>query len=305
MKLSQLQTLCALEQEPAFARVAEKRFLSQPALSTSIQALEQELACTLLIRNHKGVQFTDEGKLALEKAHAILDCISEIRALAETAPQSLPDHIIIGSNTHACLEILLEVFLKIEAQNSRIELNLQEIDETLLLHQLMYGTLDFALFQINSTHTSEELEKLFQTHHLAFLELTNEPLIVMVHNQHPLHNQKTISVQELFPFPFATAHCKTDQSIFSALQSLGYQQNSLYLQDITCLDQLISATNYWTLIPLREALRHQSARNCPFSFLQLQDFSCSCAIGWLRQNQKLAEEEQSLIQFLKESLSNA
>lgn len=303
MKLSQLKILCALEQEPTFSRVAEKLFLSQPALSTAVQALEQELNCTLLLRSNHGVTFTDAGKLALEKAHSILDGVSEIRSLAETAQQNLPDHITLGSNTHACLEILFEIYLKLEEKHHQVELNVQEIDETILLYQLMYGTLDFALFQINTQAEPTELQKLFQTYNLSYLELSKEPMTIMVNQQHPLQKQGSIKIQQLFPYPFVTAHCKTDQHLFTALQLAGYPQQPLYIEDITCFNQFIAATNYWTLIPQREALRHQMEEDCPFTFFLPADFPCYCSIGWLRQNQKHAEQEQRFLPILKEYLT--
>lgn len=51
MKLQQLHLLCALEQYRSFSQTAQHLFISQPALSTAMQALEKELRCTLLIRN--------------------------------------------------------------------------------------------------------------------------------------------------------------------------------------------------------------------------------------------------------------
>ena len=40
MKLQQLHLLCALEQYHSFSQTAQHLFISQPALSTAMQALE-------------------------------------------------------------------------------------------------------------------------------------------------------------------------------------------------------------------------------------------------------------------------
>ena len=99
MKLQQLHLLCALEQYHSFSQTAQHLFISQPALSTAMQALEKELKCTLLIRNHQGVQFTTAGKLSLEYAHEILNEVHLIHAIANDAHDRLTNHITIGGKT--------------------------------------------------------------------------------------------------------------------------------------------------------------------------------------------------------------
>ena len=45
MNLNQLRHLIALAEHHSFSKAAEALFLTQPALSRSIQALEQDLTC--------------------------------------------------------------------------------------------------------------------------------------------------------------------------------------------------------------------------------------------------------------------
>jgi molybdenum-dependent DNA-binding transcriptional regulator ModE len=67
-----LTHLIALAEEGSFARAAERVHLSQPALSRSIQALEDELGMKLFDRAARGVAMTAAGRLLVERARRVL-----------------------------------------------------------------------------------------------------------------------------------------------------------------------------------------------------------------------------------------
>ena len=299
MKLQQLHLLCALEQYHSFSQTAQHLFISQPALSTAMQALERELNCTLLTRNHQGVQFTAAGKMALEYAHEILNEVHLIQSIAHDAHDGLTNRITIGGNTLVCTELLLHVYLQIEKEYPQIAINFQEIDEHTLMHQLLYGALDFALLQINSTCLENDRRQLEQKYHLQLSELTNEPMAVLLSKQHPLRQKQSVSIYELFDFPFATAHMETDRRLVSALQALGYQKPPFILQDTFCLNQFIAGSTYWAFIPQREILRHQQDAKNQFLFLYPVDFPCRCAINWLHNTSSYPVEEALLRQTIE------
>ena len=64
MNLVQLEYFAQVAQQKSFTRAAEKLFVSQPALSKSIQALEKELNTQLLERTPQGLKVTPDGELA-------------------------------------------------------------------------------------------------------------------------------------------------------------------------------------------------------------------------------------------------
>ena len=67
-----LTHLIALAEEGSFARAAERVHLSQPALSRSIQALEDELGMKLFDRAARGVAMTHLPFIAASYALAVL-----------------------------------------------------------------------------------------------------------------------------------------------------------------------------------------------------------------------------------------
>jgi DNA-binding transcriptional LysR family regulator len=63
----------------SFTRAAEQLMVAQPAISKSIQKLEEELQLTLFDRSEKAVALTPEGRVLLKHARSILGSIAEAR----------------------------------------------------------------------------------------------------------------------------------------------------------------------------------------------------------------------------------
>ena len=65
MNLQQLTTFCKVLSEGSMTAAAEKLFLTQPAVSQQIRALEDEMGVSLLVRGVRQVKPTMQGQLPL------------------------------------------------------------------------------------------------------------------------------------------------------------------------------------------------------------------------------------------------
>ena len=63
MELRQLNYFIAISDAKSFTRAAEKLYVSQPALTGQINALENELGMKLFDRTNKFVQLTPAGEV--------------------------------------------------------------------------------------------------------------------------------------------------------------------------------------------------------------------------------------------------
>lgn len=57
--------------QQSFTRAAEKLFVTQPTISKMLKNLEDELNCTLLIRDGRKLLLTDTGRVVFERGLAI------------------------------------------------------------------------------------------------------------------------------------------------------------------------------------------------------------------------------------------
>src|SRR5215467_7824438 len=106
MDFDQLETFIEVSRLSSFSRAAEKRFRTQPAISSQIRSLEEEVGAKLLDRSGGRVSVTAAGKLfqkyaeeTLEARKAVLIAIAE----SERVPRG---EIVVGANEGTCLHIL-------------------------------------------------------------------------------------------------------------------------------------------------------------------------------------------------------
>jgi len=78
MDFDQLETFLEVARLCSFSRAAEKRFRTQPAVSSQIRALEEEVGARLLDRSGGKVSLTASGKLFMKYAE---DTIEARRAI--------------------------------------------------------------------------------------------------------------------------------------------------------------------------------------------------------------------------------
>lgn len=75
--------------------MAKSLFISQPALTAKIKAIEMELGVTLLIRNNKGIEFTSIGKYVAQHAEAMLSDYLRFKEELKTMSQGVVGNLRI------------------------------------------------------------------------------------------------------------------------------------------------------------------------------------------------------------------
>lgn len=79
MELTQLLYFKAIAESNNMSLAAEKLHISQPALSTALKKLEEELNVRLFERNKNKITLNDSGKIALTYAESILNKADEMK----------------------------------------------------------------------------------------------------------------------------------------------------------------------------------------------------------------------------------
>ena len=145
-----------------FTRAAEQLYLSQPAISKQISALEEELDCSLFLRSrHSPVRLTAEGELYcafFEQYEGELQAVRRrVRELSGREAGELRLGVLSGWNTAACgLPGMLEAFQR-ECPGTSV--TFQFLDMAELREELIQNRLDAAVTIGESIPTSVPLEQ--------------------------------------------------------------------------------------------------------------------------------------------------
>ncbi len=84
MKIEQFQYILAIYETGSISKAAERFYLSRPNISNAVRNLENELGFEIMERGAKGVRFTKEGLLFVQKAVRILKDVDEIQEIGNS-----------------------------------------------------------------------------------------------------------------------------------------------------------------------------------------------------------------------------
>src|ERR1043166_8281595 len=79
MLLSRLKTFSIAAACLNFRQAAEELHISQPSVSQQLKRLEEEIGKKLYVKVGRGIHLTDEGRLFLREAKAIIEHVEQLK----------------------------------------------------------------------------------------------------------------------------------------------------------------------------------------------------------------------------------
>ena len=126
MRIEQLNYFVAVVNCGSMNKAAKKFFISQPALSAAITALEEELGFTLIKRNRQGISLTDSGKKIYEDSLHIIDAVKNWHYFNQEA-QAFQETIVISTAEAPRYLILPSVIDNLDKNYPNIHLLIEKL----------------------------------------------------------------------------------------------------------------------------------------------------------------------------------
>ena len=142
MELRTLKYFIKVAREESITRAAEKLFLTQPALSRQIKALEEELGKKLFEREKYSVKLTAEGLLLLPRAMKLLSLAHEIETEFKTMGEVIGD-IYIGCAESQAMKYFARAAKAVLNRYPNVRFNLYSGNVEDISFRLDKGLLDF------------------------------------------------------------------------------------------------------------------------------------------------------------------
>ncbi|WP_017906623.1 LysR substrate-binding domain-containing protein [Pseudomonas asplenii] len=98
MNLFQLRAFDAVAREGSFTRAAARLFISQPAVTGHIKALEEHYQVTLLRRTARRVELTEQGSRLAAITRAMFGLVEEARVMLEANRQLLTGRLEVAAD---------------------------------------------------------------------------------------------------------------------------------------------------------------------------------------------------------------
>lgn len=145
MNLQQLSTFCKVISEGSMTAAADKLFLTQPAVSQQIRALEEELGVPLLVRGVRQVKPSMQGQLLYEYAKKILHLTQQAEVAIHTISQELSGELKIGTTNAFGLHLISPVVGMFLKHNTKLTLKLVYGSAEQIISEMKKGTIDMTI----------------------------------------------------------------------------------------------------------------------------------------------------------------
>ncbi|HEY4960845.1 MAG TPA: LysR family transcriptional regulator [Terriglobales bacterium] len=176
MDFDQIETFLEVAKLSSFSRAAERRFRTQPAISSQIRSLEEEVGARLLDRSGGRVAVTAAGKVfqkyaeeTIEQRRVMLIALAEMHRVPR-------GEIVVAANEGTCLHILPEVFAEFKRQYPDVAVNVKRSEHQKILEALIENSCDFGVvsmpikdkrYTVVPIHKDELVVITAVKHHLA------------------------------------------------------------------------------------------------------------------------------------------
>ena len=190
MDFDQLETFLEVARLCSFSRAAEKRFRTQPAVSSQIRALEEEVGARLLDRSGGKVSLTASGKLFLKYAE---DTIEARRRSASPLlrPNVSREAKSSSARTKApACTFFPEVFAEFKKNYPDVSVGIKRADYAKTLDSVIDNSVDFGVVSLPVTDPR-----------LTIVPIHRDELVVIAPPQHPVARLKSATIEEVGAFP--------------------------------------------------------------------------------------------------------
>ena len=191
IRLRHLHTFVAVAQQGTLGRAAETLNLSQPALSKTLNELEQLTGTRLFDRGRLGAQLTLVGEQFLTHAVKVLDALNTAGQALNRKEEPASDIVRVGALPTAALGILPAAIGQFHRQQKHATLQVATMNNTMLLAGLKSGELDLGIGRMSDPELMSGLN-----YELLFLE----SLKLVVRPNHPLL-QDTVTLSRVMEWP--------------------------------------------------------------------------------------------------------
>lgn len=143
--LSQYRIFYAVAKAGNISRAAKELYISQPAISKSINKLEDSLNTMLFTRNSRGVQLTDEGQVLFEHTRDAFEELAKGEQELKRIREFNMGHIRIGVSNTLCRFIMVKYLKGFIEQYPHIKITIESQPTTQTLSMLEQQRIDIGL----------------------------------------------------------------------------------------------------------------------------------------------------------------
>ena len=191
MDIPALQAFLAVAETGSFSKGAERIFITQPAVSKRIAALESELGTPLFDRIGREIQLTDAGRALQGRAHRIILEVSDTKRAILNLSGEISGRLRMAASHHIGLHRLPLPLQEFHRNNPDVSLEMRFMDSEGACAAVEHGDIELAVVTLPESSSGK----------LESIPIWDDPLEIVVGANHPLAEQKDASPIVLLNYP--------------------------------------------------------------------------------------------------------
>ena len=302
MTILQLKYVIALANAKSMREAASRLFISQPALSSTIRELEEELNIQIFERNNKGISITAEG---LELLTYAKQAVSQYEVIEDRYIAKWKDKKRFSvSMLHYvfALHAFINTIKQYDAEKYSYSVNETKTDDVLNDVRNMKSEIGIISFSQSSENV---IRKLFREYQLSFTPIMTRNTYAYLWKTHPLADREELSVEELEDYPCISFDQNSENEYYLTEEALSDYDFKKHIKsnDRATTAELMASLNGYSI----------GTGNMTESVALRDDFVCiklkeedPLTIGYIvRLNHELSDIGQTYIEELRKYIEPA
>ena len=301
MDIPSIETFLIVARKQSFSQAADSLYLTQPAVSKRIAALESELNCQLFDRIKKKTILTEAGRIFLPRAQQIVAQLKESKNELAEIGGIISGELVMATSHHIGLHYLPPVLKQYVNEYPQVDLNLDFMESESACLAVENAEIELAVI----TLPNEPAEC------LKLVKIWSDPLKITMQNDHPLiQHAYTVSgkkifsiddVQKLIQYPAILSDKGTYTRVIVDEFLAGFNlqlQEKLSNNFLETIKMMVSVGLGWSLLP-------QTLIDETLTQIEIPGFGAERNLGIAtHKSRTLSQAAQKMVNLLTSSQKN-
>ncbi|ANE23041.1 hypothetical protein AAY81_07880 [Denitrobacterium detoxificans] len=207
MDIFRMRCFVSVAQTQSLSKASHEQFITQPAMSAQMKALESEMG-TQLLRRGRTISLTPAGQVAFERFSRIIDEYDAARRAIALEGDHMGGLLRIGFHGPVSWAGVPDMVRAYRGQNPNVEVDIEIDTWNNLMKRLDDGKLDVAFMELSEIEGQSAIlaDPLFE-----------ECVCVVMPPSHPLAGRDTVSVMDIVDEPMMLFSPETSPRFFRKL----------------------------------------------------------------------------------------
>ncbi|MBL8554132.1 MAG: LysR family transcriptional regulator [Phenylobacterium sp.] len=193
LRLRHLELISAIYDYGGILKASQKMNLTQPAVTKSLQDIEETLGLQLFVRSSRGLAPTHYGEIFVRHAKTVLAQLRHSAEELENVREGFGGHVTVGTLLAASSGLLPRAVIELKRKRPNVAVTVFDGTYDILIPRLRMGDLDMVLGRLPEGPQSEGL---------LYEEFYLERTCLAVRSGHPLTSRARLKLHELLHEPW-------------------------------------------------------------------------------------------------------